>query len=317
MRLGGWVHSHSHGHASGRVLAWSLVATIAFVVIELLAGIRAHSLALISDAGHNATDALALSLAWFAVFIQYKPADESRTFGYHRAGVLAAFVNAIVLIGLTAWMLYESVQRLMNPGTVNENVMLWVAGGGIVLNGGIMFGLQRFGSRDINIRGAFLHMLGDLLGVAGIMVGALVIRATGWTQVDPALSILISLLIVWTAWNITRESLNILLEGLPKGLELKKVVEAVRAIDGVLDVHDLHIWSLGSSSHALSCHVLIADMPPSQSDHILHRLKHVLGDRFHVHHTTVQFEHLSCEISGTGCVIPVDVGHGHLHTHAH
>jgi cobalt-zinc-cadmium efflux system protein len=294
-----------------------LAATGTFVVVELVSGIRAQSLALISDAGHNATDALALLLAWFAVFLQHKPADESRTFGYHRAGVLAAFVNAIVLIGLTAWMFYESVRRLMTPSPVDENVMLWVAVGGILLNGGIMLGLRRSGSDDINIRGAFLHMLGDLLGVTAIVVGALVIRATGWTQVDPLLSILISLLIVWTAWDITRESLNILLEGLPKGLELKQVVAAIRAVEGVLDVHDLHIWSLGSNSHALSCHVLITDMPPSQSDHILHRVKHVLGDRFHVHHTTVQFEHMSCAISGTGCVIPVDVGHGHLHRHAH
>jgi cobalt-zinc-cadmium efflux system protein len=296
-------------------LAWSLAATSAFVVVELVAGIRAQSLALISDAGHNATDALALLLAWFAVFIQYKPADESRTFGYHRAGVLAAFVNAIALIGLTGWMVYESVRRLMIPETVDESVMMWVAAGGILLNGGIMLGLRCSGNNDINIRGAFLHMLGDLLGVTAILAGALVIRATGWTQIDPSLSILISLLIVWTAWNITRESLNILLEGLPKGLELKQVVLAIRAIDGVLDVHDLHIWSLGSNSHALSCHVLIADMPPSQSDHILHRVKHVLGDRFHVHHTTVQFEHMSCAISGTGCVIPVDAGHVHLHHH--
>jgi len=317
MALGGCLHSHTHRHASGRVLAWSLAATGAFVVIELVAGLRAQSLALISDAGHNATDALALLLAWFAVFLQHKPADESRTFGYHRAGVLAAFVNAIALIGLSAWMLYESALRLLSPAAVNENLMLWVAAGGILLNGGIMLGLRRSGGNDINIRGAFMHMLGDLLGVAAIMVGALVIRATGWTQVDPVLSILISLLIVWTAWDITRESLNILLEGLPKGLELKQVVSAIQAIDGVLDVHDLHIWSLGSNSHALSCHVLIADMPPSQSDHILHRVKHVLGDRFHVHHTTVQFEHMSCAISGTGCVIPVDAGHGHLHHHAH
>ena len=311
------MHSHTHRHASGRILAWSLAATSAFVVIELVAGIRAQSLALISDAGHNATDALALLLAWFAVFLQNKPADESRTFGYHRAGVLAAFVNAIALMGLSAWVLYESAMRLMNPSPVNEDVMLAVAAGGILLNGGIMLGLRWSGDTDINIRGAFLHMMGDLLGVIAIMAGALVIRQTGWTRIDPALSILISLLIVWTAWDITRESLNILLEGLPKGLELKQVVCAIQAIEGVLDVHDLHIWSLGSNSHALSCHVLIADMPPSQSDHILHRVNHVLSNRFHVHHTTVQFEHMSCAISDTGCVIPVDAGHGHVHHHAH
>lgn len=315
--MGSGFHSHSHGHSSGKVLAWSLAATIAFVVIELVAGIRSHSLALISDAGHNATDALALLLAWFAVFLQSKPADESRTFGYHRAGVLAAFVNAIALIGLSAWILYSSALRLMHPSGVNENVMLAVAAGGVLLNGGVMLGLRYSGDTDINIRGAFLHMLGDLLGVLAIMAGALVIRSTGWTRIDPALSILISLLIIWTAWDITRESLNILLEGLPRGLELRQVVTAIRDIDGVLDVHDLHIWSLGSNSHALSCHVLIADMPPSKSDHILHSVKHVLSDRFHVHHTTVQFEHMSCAISDTGCVIPVDPGHHHLHHHAH
>lgn len=310
------MHSHTHGPTSSRVLAWSLAATSAFVVVELVSGIRAQSLALISDAGHNATDALALALAWFAVFMQSKPADESRTFGYHRAGVLAAFVNALTLIALSAWILYESWRRLFVPAVVNDTVMLVVAAGGLVLNGGIMLGIRRSGSSDINMRGAFVHMLGDLLGAAAIVVGALVIRASGWMQIDPLLSILISLLIVWTAWGITRESLNILLEGLPRGLELKQVIGAVREIDGVLDVHDLHIWSLGSNSHALSCHVLIADMPPSQSDHILHEVKHVLSDRFHVHHTTVQFEHMSCAISDTGCVIPVDHGHVHHH-HAH
>jgi cobalt-zinc-cadmium efflux system protein len=277
----------------------------------------AHSLALISDAGHNATDALALLLAWFAVYLQNKPPDESRTFGYHRAGVLAAFVNAATLIILSAWIIFESWRRLMNPVNVNETVMMAVAAGALVLNGGIMVGLRRSGGTDINIRAAFIHMLGDLVGAAAIIVGALVIRISGWTQVDPVLSILIAALIIWTAWDITRESLNILLEGLPRGIELKNVADAVCQVEGVLDVHDLHIWSLGSNSHALSCHVLIDDMPPSQSDHILRRLNRMLGDRFHVHHTTVQFEHASCAISGTGCVIPVDAGHHHHHDHAH
>lgn len=310
------MHSHAHGHASRQVLAWSFAATSAFVVIEFVSGLRAHSLALLSDAGHNATDALALLLAWVAVYLQAKPADESRTFGYHRAGVLAAFVNAIGLIGLSIWVIYEGVVRFLEPSPVNQTVMLAVAGGGVLLNGGIMLGLRRSGSGDINIRSAFLHMLGDLLGVVAIMAGAIIIGKTGWTRVDPVLSILIAILIIWTAWDITRESLNILLEGLPRGLELKQVTDAIRDIDGVLDVHDLHIWSLGSNSHALSCHVLIADMPPSKSDHILHRVNDLLADRFHVHHTTVQFEHMSCAISGTGCVIPIDAGHHHHH-HAH
>lgn len=310
-------HHHHHGPSSGPVLVWSLTATSAFVLLEIFFGIRAHSLALISDAGHNATDALALLLAWFAVYLQRKPADESRTFGYHRAGVLAAFVNALTLLLLTAWMLYESWLRLLKPTLPDEGIMLWVAVGGIALNGGIMLGLYQASASDINIRGAFLHMLGDLVGAVGIVVGALVMRATGWSVIDPVLSIVISLLIVWTAWDITRESLNILLEGLPRGLSLREVAEAVRNVDGVLDVHDLHIWSLGSRSHALSCHVLIDDMPPSLSDRILLDVNRVLGTRFHVHHTTVQFEHVSCAVTGTGCVIPAghDEAHHHHHTH--
>jgi len=310
------LHSHHHGPAAGRVLVWSLAATAAFVVFEAIAGVRAHSLALVSDAGHNATDALALLLAWFAAFIQHKPADTSRTFGYQRAGVLAAFVNALTIVALSAWMLYESWVRLMNPVAVNEFAMLWVAAAALVLNGGIMWGLHSSSRHDLNLRSAFIHMLGDLLGAAAIILGAILMRFTGWVQVDPILSIAIALLIVWTAWDVIRESLNILLEGLPRGVDLDDVVSSMRRIGGVLDVHDLHIWSLGSSSHALSCHVLIEDMPPSQSDCILTSLNSMLGDRFHLHHTTIQFEHVSCAVSGSGCVVPVDAAQSH-HDHSH
>jgi len=307
------LHTHHHGAASRRALLWSLAATAAFVLLELAAGLRAHSLALISDAGHNATDALALLLAWFAVFVQGRPADESRTFGYHRAGVLAAFVNALTLVALSCWIFYESWVRISQPTPVDDRIMLWIAAAAVVLNSGVMLALHRTGDHDVNIRGAFVHMLGDLLGAVAIIAGALIIRATGYTWIDPVLSVMIAILVVWTAWGIIRESLNILLEGLPAGLELRSVTEAIREIEGVMDVHDLHIWSLGSSAHALSCHVLIEDMPPSQSDGILHRVNHLLGDRFHVHHTTIQFEHVNCAISEAGCVIPSGTTHHHHH----
>ena len=309
------MHSHHHEHESRRVLMWSLAATSAFVVVELVAGLKAHSLALVSDSGHNATDALALLLAALAAWFQSKPADESRTFGYHRAGVLAAFINALTLIVLSVWIVYESWARLMHPAAVDTNVMLWVASAAVLLNGGIMLALRRSGSGDINVRGAFLHMMGDLIGSAAIVAASVVIRATGWNRIDPVLSIAISVLIIWTAWDITRESLNILLEGLPRGIELHDVAEAVRSVDGVLGVHDLHIWSLGSHSHALSCHVLIEDMPPSLSDRILQNIKGLLGDRFSIYHTTIQFEHDSCAISDTGCVIAVETEHAHHHHH--
>jgi len=311
---------HQHGHhgnkATGNVLRWSMVATLLFVAVEVVAGMQSHSLALLSDAGHNFTDALAIGLAWFGLYLQARPADETRTYGYHRAGVLTAFVNAVTLVGLAAWIIYEAVARLKAPEPVHELVMLWVAAGGLVLNGGIMLALRQASKDDINVRSAFVHMLGDALGSVAIMIGAIAIRYTGWEQIDPALSILIGLLVVWTAWDIVRESLNILLEGLPRGLRLTDVASSMRQIDGVLDFHDLHIWSLGSSTHALSCHVLIEDVPPSASDAVLRRLNAVLAERFHIAHTTVQFEHVSCGISESGCAIPVHLEH-HDHEHRH
>ena len=307
-------HSHSHDGATGSVLGWSLGATFAFVVVEIVAGIRAHSLALLSDAGHNFTDALAILLAWIGFYLQSKPADETKTYGYHRAGVLTAFVNALTLVALSVWILYESVLRLRQPEAVQEGLMLAVAALGLVLNSSIMLALRRASRRDLNIRGAFVHMLGDALGSLAIIAGAIAIRYTGWQRVDPLLSILIGFLIVWTAWDIIRESLNILLEGLPRGIALSDVAAAMKETEGVLDVHDLHIWSLGSDAHALSCHVLIEDVPPSASDVILRRLNGTLEERFHISHTTVQFEHVSCAISETGCAIPVKADE-HQHDH--
>lgn len=314
-------HGHGHSHGTGSILQWSLLATSLFVVVELVAGIHAHSLALLSDAGHNFTDALAILLAWVGFRLQSKPADDVKTYGYHRASVLAAFVNALTLMVLSLWILYESVIRLQQPEAVDESVMIWVASFGLLVNGGIMLALRAASRNDLNIRSAFVHMLGDALGSVAIIAGALVIRYTGWVRMDPVLSILIALLIVWTGWDIIRESLNILLEGLPRGIGLRDVGSAMRAIEGVLDVHDLHIWSLGSSTHALSCHVLIEDVPPSASDAILRRLNGMLQARFAISHTTVQFEHVSCAISETGCAIPVRVDEQehahHEHPHSH
>jgi cobalt-zinc-cadmium efflux system protein len=292
------------------------VATIAFVLVELIAGIKAHSLALVSDAGHNFTDALALGLAWAGFYLQSKPPDEVKTYGYHRAGVLSAFVNALTLVALSVWILYESVARLRAPEPVNETIMMVVAGLGLVLNGSVMLALRVASRDDINVRGAFVHMLGDALGSIAIVLGAAAIRYTGWVRVDPILSILIALLIVWTAWDIIRESLNILLEGLPRGIYLADVTEAMGTVEGVLGVHHLHIWSLGSNTHALSCHVLIEDVPPSASETILRSLNALLDRRFGIAHTTVQFEHVSCGISENGCAIPVPA-HEHPHPHDH
>ena len=310
-------HGHSHPHATGSVLRWSLAATLVFVIVEVTAGLKAHSLALLSDAGHNFTDFGALILAWVGYHLQCKPADESKTYGYHRAGVLCAFGNSLTLIALSTWIFYESAVRLGHPQPVNEDIMIAVAALGLVLNGGIMLALRQARRHDINIRSAFIHMLGDALGSIAIIGGAIAIRFTGLVWIDPVLSILIAILIVWSAWGIIHESVNILLEGLPRGIHLCDVISSMRGVQGVLDVHDLHIWSLGSSTHALSCHVLIQDVPPSSSDAILKRLNSLLEDRFHISHTTVQFEHISCSISENGCAIPVHSHDEEEHHHHH
>ncbi|MCP5117140.1 MAG: cation transporter [bacterium] len=305
------MHQHHHPVRLGRILIWSLAATVLFVVVEVLAGLRAGSLALLSDAGHNFTDALALALACLGFYLASKPPNRIKTYGYHRAGVLAAFVNAITLLVLSAFIFYESYHRLLEPQPVEEMTMLIIAGLGLIVNVTIMWGLHRDQGHDLNVRAAYVHMLGDALGSVGIIIGAIVIRYTGWNIIDPILSVIIGALIVWTAWDIVRETLNILLEGVPRGLNLERVLAAMREAPCVRDIHDLHIWSLGARTHALSCHVLIDDVPPSESQPILQELNQMLAARFDIHHTTIQFEHDQCEPCANGCSLPVTATRQH------
>ena len=292
-------HHHHHSHGAGWVLKASLVATLAFTAFEVYAGLVSHSLALLSDAGHNFTDALALLLASIGLYLQAKPANDVKTYGYQRAGVITAFLNAATLILISLIICWEAVGRMLHPQAVNDRIMLWVAFAALVLNGAIVIALHRGRHGDININAAAVHMLGDAVGAVTIIAGAIAIRYTGLTYIDPILSIALSIFIVYTAWDIIRESLNILLEGLPRGLELEHVTKAMCDVEGVLDVHHLHIWSLGSHTHALSSHVLIEDMPPSASECILKRINDVLSG-IGIYHTTIQFEHVPCAV-GEDC----------------
>ena len=218
-------HSHSHDHSDpgmGKALIASLVLTLTFVVFEAIAGFRASSLALLSDAGHNFADAFALLLALFGFYLQSRPADAQKTFGYQRAGVLAAFVNAVSLVVLAILLFYESYRRLRSPQPVVESTMIAVAALGLAVNLLIVLKLGGHG-HDMNIRAAWIHMLGDALSCVAIIVGAVIIHYTGWQVIDPVLSILIGVMIVWSGWGIIQESINILLEGLPKGIELEDV----------------------------------------------------------------------------------------------
>ncbi len=304
------VHSHS-GQGTSRVLRISLAVTLVYIVLLVVAGIRAHSLALLSEAGHNLSDFLALLLSLVAVYLQARPPSTTKTYGYHRAGVLAALVNAVSLLAVSFFIFYEAFQRLQHPAHVRAGVMMAVAAAGVVMNGVIALLLYRAGG-DVNIRSALLHELGDTLSTAAVIVGGWVIMATGQEWVDPALSIGIGALILWSGSGIVRETLNILLEGTPRGMKLDRIAAVMRAVDGVNDVHDLHVWSIGSETHALSAHVAIADIPPSASERILRNVKERLHDEFRIDHTTLQFEHVECE-TAHGCVMPLSGEHEHWH----
>jgi cobalt-zinc-cadmium efflux system protein len=309
------MHVHSH-HSGGptRVLRVSLAVTLAYIALLVIAGIRSHSLALLSEAGHNLSDFLALLLSLVAVYFQSRPANSTKTYGYHRAGVLAALVNASSLVVVSFFILYEAFRRLQHPEHVQASIMMWVAGAGVVMNGAIALLLYRSGG-DVNIRSALLHEVGDTLSTAAVIAGGWAIMATGNYWIDSALSVCIGVLILWSGFGIVRETLNILLEGTPRGMKLERIESAIRRVEGVNDVHDLHVWSIGSETHALSCHVSIADIPPSVSERILRDVKERLFHDFHINHTTIQFEHAICEVAH-GCVIPVTDTSEHQH-HSH
>jgi len=292
----------------------SLGVTLAYIVLLVVAGIHAHSLALLSEAGHNLSDFLALLLSLVAVYLQSRPASSTKTYGYHRAGVLAALVNAISLVAVSFFIFYEAFHRLQHSEHVQASVMMWVAAAGVAMNGVIALLLYRSGG-DVNIRSALLHEVGDTLSTAAVIAGGWAILATGDDWIDSALSFGIGALILWSGFGIVRETLNILLEGTPSGIKLELVESSIRSIEGVNDVHDLHVWSIGSETHALSCHISIADIPPSVSERILRDVKDRLHHHFHIDHTTIQFEHVECEVAH-GCVIPVgDSVEHHHHSH--
>src|SRR5580698_6350807 len=249
------VHAAPAGPGAKRtsaVLRVSLAATLAYVAVTFVAGLRAHSLALLSEAGHNVSDFLALLLSFAAVYFQSRPADDARTFGYQRAGVLAAFVNAATLILIALWIGVEAVHRLSAPVTVQPRLMMIVAAAGVLMNG-VIAALLWGVARDVNMRSAFIHMAGDTLSTAAVIAGGAGILLSGQNWIDPVLSLLIAALILWSSIGIVRETMNILLEGTPRDCSLPEIRFGMEAVEGVINVHDLHVWSLGSQSHALAC----------------------------------------------------------------
>jgi cobalt-zinc-cadmium efflux system protein len=312
-----------------RILKFSLLMTALYIAATLFFGLRAHSLALISEAGHNVSDFLALALSFVAVWLQTRPATDKRTFGYQRAGVLAGFVNALSLMLLAAWIVVSAVGRFFHPVAVVPTLMMEVAAAGVVMNGLIAALLWKF-SGDVNIRSVFLHMLGDTISTAAVIVGGLLIAITHQQWIDPLLSLIIAAMILLSSWSIVRETLHILLEGTPKTVDLGEIRTAMQKVEGVVNVHDLHIWSLTSQSHALASHVQVIEMPLADCEALMERLNHQLRDHFGIHHTTIQIEVTDCE-TVDGCCSPPEApvvdghshhhhgpgGHTHDHGHAH
>jgi len=304
--------SHDHSHHPTEVstkLVIAAVATLLFVAVELSIGYFAHSLALVGDALHNFTDSVALLLAFSAVRLERRKPTMEKSYGYHRAGILAAFINAGTLVGFTVYIFIEAIERLRQPNAVNERAMLFTALVAIVLNSAISLSLRREGKSDVNVRAAVMHMFGDAISSGGIVVAALMIRSTGNVTWDPAVSILIGILILWSSWGILRETVNLLLEGTPTGIDPEAVTQAVARVEGVYGVHHLHIWALGPSRPALSCHVMVGDVPVKTTAKLLEELNEMLSHEYRIAHTTVQFEYANCSEDDPFC-IPYTVQRG-------
>jgi cobalt-zinc-cadmium efflux system protein len=319
-------HDHTHGMAR-QTLRLAFFLTMLILAAELVGGFAANSLALLSDAGHVLTDIFALGLAWFATAQAERPANASKTFGYHRVGILAALVNAVTLIVIALVILWEAAQRFQHPEPVQPLVMFLAAGIGIAINLYIGFGLQKEGD-NLNVRAAALHAFGDVGASVAVIVAGVVILLSGWYPADPILSVGIAGLIALGAWRILRETTDILLEAVPKDINLSELVRDMMRVEGVQDVHDLHVWCITSGMYALSCHASIADLPPSESACILRTLETMLNERYRIGHTAIQFEShahqetycpvdsLYCQME-TGGERPLAHSHSHDHPHDH
>jgi cobalt-zinc-cadmium efflux system protein len=309
-------HAHHHHHAAGgRRLGAALLLTLAFAVGEGAAGWWTNSLALLSDAGHNFADVLALALAWYAHRLSARRADARRTFGYHRVGVLAALANAVVLVLIALGILYEAWERARHPATLPGATIMAVAAAALVANLLASAWLSHGHAHDVNMRSARLHMLADAGSSVGVLLAGGIILATNWGLADPIASVLIGLLILWSSWRILEETVGVLLEAAPPGMRLEEVGAAIGAVPGVLSVHDLHVWSLGSGVIACSCHIVVIEQPASSGQDIQRAVTAALA-RFGITHTTVQLEVTSCSTPSQGMLCVDDHGHEH-HDHDH
>jgi cobalt-zinc-cadmium efflux system protein len=313
----GFGHHHHHAHLTGRKLAIAFFLSFGILLVLLVGGIVSNSLALLADAGHVVTDIAALGLSWYATWQATRPANQRRTFGYHRTGILAALANAVSLILIAGWIGWEAWGRLHAPEAVQPTIMLGAAAIGLVLNLVIGLGLKDESEHNLNVRSAFLHVMGDAAASGGVILGAGLIALTGWTLVDPLLSVAIAIFIAFGAWQVVDESIAILMEGAPPDVDVEQLVADLRAIEGVREVHDLHVWSIARNMPSLSCHVLLDDAYVPQSVRVVASCNQLLASKYAIAHTTIQAEAEHCSpdspACNTGFVQPVPHAHDHDH----
>ncbi|HET6386376.1 MAG TPA: cation diffusion facilitator family transporter [Armatimonadota bacterium] len=289
-------HSHFAHADTAQKLVTSIGLTLIILAAEVVGGFMAHSLALLSDAAHMVTDVAALALAWYAQFQANRPPTERRTYGYHRAGIMAALVNAVTLIAIAGFIGWEAINRIRRPvGHIHAPIMFGVALVALLVNLGIARMLGHSHSDNLNVRSVLLHVLGDAAASAGVIVGGIIIAVEPrWTIIDPILSIGIALIIVWGAWQILVETTNVLMEGAPAGVDIHELEQTLTILPGVQGVHHLHVWSLCPGRNALSGHIVIDDQALSQTEGIRSRIQSILWNRYQVDHATIQFEHEQC-----------------------
>ena len=306
------VHAHGHDHSSGHshpsqqmasgVLAGAVAATLVLVVAELVGGYVGHSISLVSDALHNLSDIPTMLISWIALHWAARPADHERTYGYQRAGILAAFTNGILLVLVSLGLFYEAFERFLHPAAVHEGWMIGVSILALAINGGITLALVR-SRRDLNLRAILIHNFGDAISNIAILAGAVAIRFTGAQWLDPLIGVAIAAMVLWSTKSLLQEAGNVLLKGLPKGIRLESVARSILKVKGIQEVHDIHVWTIGTDMVALSCHVRIPDMHMDESEKILQAICGCLEQDFHITHITVQFERAGLPQEAT-CIMP-------------
>ena len=306
--------THSHigdlANQTTKRLALSLGLTAAFVVIEIIAGIFGNSLALLTDAAHNFTDVIALGLSWYAVKLATQPAHAGKTFGYHRVGILVALVNSTTLVLIALGIFYEAWKRFISPPEVDSAILIGVGALAFFINLGTAWLVKSGSEHDLNLRSTFLHLMGDVMSTLGAVAAGIIIAFTNWNWLDPLVSVLIGVFILWNAWGILRQSIHILLESTPESINMDSMVSDLLAVEGVRDIHDLHVWSINEDLRALSAHITTDDVLVSAGLPIQRNLNEILMRKYNIRHATLQLE---CE-----CVVQsflyCDI-HESAHTH--